>query len=216
MGGVKKKDLARRKNVEKARQARQARKRKVEEDVSEVTGAHPCNATRPTTQATPDRPSTSKDVTPSTSTAAGTSTSAKKRRKEVGEVPECVAVDEENIILRKSYLQSLMSQVCCSSCYGRVNVSFNHVHLDYKVCIKCAECGKNANRHLMDYAIGRAVLDYNAGYEDSYVLPQLALPYTKIQQSYLKKKDKEREAVRRGRKRKEETGVDPNYAAGDF
>lgn len=68
----------------------------------------------------------------------------------------------------------------------------------------------------MEYAVGQAILDYNVGYEDGFVLPEFAPPYTKIQQEAVRRRDRQREVTRDARKRRLEAATNGSYGAGEF
>lgn len=142
MGGVKKQNLARRKNAALAVQAHmrsREEKRKRNEEMQLATS-------NTSTLAGPS-PSTS-TPSPSTSTPTGQQTptttlsSAKKRKLQVcGTSIHVNAVDDENIVLKKSYIQEIFSTVVCSQCYGKVKVGFSNKMLDHAVDLQCEDCG---------------------------------------------------------------------------
>ena len=88
-------------------------------------------------------------------------------------------------------------------------------HLHSRIWRYCSKY-KNGNKNIVEYAIGQAVLDYNVGYEDGFVLPLISQPYTYIQQSSLKQRDRKREKLRIERKRKQQTAETGDYAAGEY
>lgn len=86
-------------------------------------------------------------------------------------------------------------------------------HLHSRVWRYCSKY-KKANKNILDFAVAQAILDYNVGYEAGYVT-RPGEPYTKLQESYLKRKDKVREALIMKRKRKR-TELKGDYEAGAF
>ena len=88
-------------------------------------------------------------------------------------------------------------------------------HLHSRIWRYCSKY-KSANKNIVEYAVGQAILDYNVGYEDGFVLPEFAPPYTKIQQEAVRRRDRQREVTRDARKRRLEAATNGSYGAGEF
>ena len=126
MGGVKKRVLQKRKQLV---EAREIQKRKREEEKQSDT--QPDSTSSSTTSGTPP---------------TSVSTSAAKRRKlEVcSPYPSTrEAVDDENIILKKSHIQHMFCRVACRKCYAE-NLKVRYVNklLDFNIELECEVCGE--------------------------------------------------------------------------
>lgn len=114
MGGVKKRVLQKRKQLV---EAREIQKRKHEEEKQ--------SDTQPDTTSSGSSPSTTSGTPPTS-----VSTSAAKRRKlEVCSPYPTTreAVDDENIILKKSHIQHMFCRVACRKCYAE-NLKVRYVN----------------------------------------------------------------------------------------
>lgn len=135
MGGVKKRLLDKRKQLKLAREEKQRRN---EENVR----GDACQPSPSGTTPTPRTPT----PTPRTPTPTPTPTSsAKRRRLEVGSVSPAArqAVSDENIVLKKSYIEEMFSRVACKKCYTeKLKVHFVNKLLDFKFHLECEECGE--------------------------------------------------------------------------
>ena len=85
----------------------------------------------------------------------------------------------------------LTSDMILSACLLEKTQNPNE-HLHSRVWRYCSKY-KKTNKNILDFAAAQAVIDYNVGYEDGFVLPSLGEPYTQIQQSALVRMDKVRE-----------------------
>lgn len=108
----------------------------------------------------------------------------------------------------------LTSDKLLSACLLSKTQNVNE-HLHSRIWRYCSKY-TNANKNILEYAIGQAVLDYNVGFEDGFVLPRFAPPFTKIQQESLQHRDRLRERTRETRKRKQESQNSGDYRAGSF
>lgn len=88
-------------------------------------------------------------------------------------------------------------------------------HLHSRIWRYCSKY-KNANKNILEFSVGQAVLDYNVGYKEGFVIPKLGETYTSIQKKSLTNRDYFRERQRRERKSKEMKGDDSLYKAGAF
>jgi len=64
--------------------------------------------------------------------------------------------------------------------------------------------------------VGQAVLNYNVGYQEGFVIPKFGESFTSIQKKSLSNRDYYRERQRRQRKSKAVKGDDSLYKAGAF
>ena len=89
-------------------------------------------------------------------------------------------------------------------------------HILYSKILGYCSKYKNAYKTILEFSVAQAVLDYNVGYTEGFVIPHLGDSYTFIQQKSLENKDFFCERQRVGMKRKEMRGDDSMYKAGGF
>lgn len=176
MGGVKKHKQKMQKSAEKAREyrkrIREGRERNEEEE---------SNATEPTPSTSHAHlapqlpaPTRAQHLPPPTLTCS----SAKKRKLEVYHALQPsnkTTVDDENLILKKSYLQEVFTHVSCSHCYGKLKVTFVNKFMDYKIDLECEECGnKCGNSDVKDTPVTNSIvysaMDVGLGYSGFHTL----------------------------------------------
>ncbi|KAK3892697.1 hypothetical protein Pcinc_003489 [Petrolisthes cinctipes] len=66
-------------------------------------------------------------------------------------------------------------------------------HLHSRIWRYCSKY-KNANKNILDFSVAQAVLDYNVGYQEGFIVPLLGEPFTDIHKPTLKKRDEKRES----------------------
>ncbi|KAG0707419.1 hypothetical protein GWK47_002673 [Chionoecetes opilio] len=132
-------------NIKNIKKAVEAKKRKQEEREREREREQPTASTSNAQPATPATPCTSHNTTAHLS-------SAKKRKLEVGKTAaDIVPINDENIILKQSYLRELFTNVACSQCYGQsLKVQFVKKSLDFKLHLKCEDCGNECGDGKVD------------------------------------------------------------------
>ncbi|KAK3891713.1 hypothetical protein Pcinc_004401 [Petrolisthes cinctipes] len=103
----------------------------------------------------------------------------------------------------KEEYQRLTSDKLLSACLlGKTQNQNKHLHSRvWRYCSKY----KSANKTILDLATAKAVIDYNAGYQEGNFQTLLGLPCTNIGKSAQKTKDKKRESVCSQRERKMNT-----------
>lgn len=129
MGRVKRSKTAKRQNAERARECLKEKQGGETSKEGRVTPAATSHASTSHTHPPPPQHSLSPHTThvllsPQTS-------SAKKRKLEVYQTSQPsikTTVDDENLILKKSYLEELFTHVTCSHCFGKLNVSFVNIY----------------------------------------------------------------------------------------
>lgn len=88
-------------------------------------------------------------------------------------------------------------------------------HLHSRIWRYCSKY-KNTNKNILEFSAAQAVLDYNVGYKDGFVVPLLGEPYTKMQESALERRDRARERERKQKKNVVKEPAEGDYAAGSF
>ena len=117
MGGVKKRLLDNRRQLELAREAKKRKRESKNEENAREDGSQ---ASTSGTTATP-------------------SSSAKRRREELGSMSPATRkpVSDENILLKKSYIEDMFTRVACKQCYAeKLKVHFVNKHLDFKFLLE--------------------------------------------------------------------------------
>ncbi|KAK4307317.1 hypothetical protein Pmani_007313 [Petrolisthes manimaculis] len=92
----------------------------------------------------------------------------------------------------------LTSDKLLSACLlGKTQNPNEHLHSRvWRYCYKY----KKANKNILDFAVAQAVLDYNIGYKEGNLLPELGSPLTETRESALKVQDRKRELQRNVKK----------------
>lgn len=178
MGRVKRSKTAKRQNAERARECLKEKQGGETSKEGRVTPAATSHASTSHTHPPPPQHSVSPHTThvllsPQTS-------SAKKRKLEVYQTSQPsikTTVDDENLILKKSYLEELFTHVTCSHCFGKLNVSFVNKFLDHKIDLECAECGKKyGDSDVKDTPVTNAIvystMDVGLGYAGFHKLTE--------------------------------------------
>lgn len=88
-------------------------------------------------------------------------------------------------------------------------------HLHSRVWRYCSKY-KCPSKNILDFATAKAVIDYNAGYEEVNIQPHLGLQCTRIGKAALKKKDRKRESLCTPRQRTRHRKDCQDYAAVEF
>ncbi|KAK4315416.1 hypothetical protein Pmani_013333 [Petrolisthes manimaculis] len=211
-------------------------------------------------------------ATPSTSHATPSTRSRPKKRKLLlcsDDSSDETAVDEEHVVIKKSYLKDVLSDfkfrrnvggrveelrndiwstfMHCSStddnrqhhfcpkrkdswCFYQRYIANNELppshktkklqfqlpsNLRQKTLDSRVYCSKykKTNKNILAFAIAQSVMDYNIGYKEGNLLPELGSPLTEIRESVLKEQDRKREVKRNEKKCGKAKKSEKDYAA---
>ena len=119
------------------RNSRKMRQNNVEKKLISVTRRPPTNINAPSTSATTQK------ATPFTSQATArtpTLSSAKKRKVEIQLQKRKDAVDDEMLLVSRSYLEKKFGTLKCPQCFGKIKIDLKNKYLDYQIDLVCEEC----------------------------------------------------------------------------
>ncbi|XP_076056533.1 uncharacterized protein LOC143034409 isoform X5 [Oratosquilla oratoria] len=142
MGKLTRSKKVKRQNIERARQClkekqEQGKIKKEEESTTAAPSTPQASTSHAHRDLTPPPPTPHHSPSPRTSSA--------KKKLEIcytSQPSNKRTVDDENFILKKSYLEELFTHVACGYCFGKLNVNFVRKFMDQKIDLECAECGK--------------------------------------------------------------------------